>query len=89
MYIYIFIYIYIIPGIKVGILATGCRRYWTKNNAKRQQNCVKLPKSTRNQRENLPYRQVQFFGCCRYRNIFPGIIYMYICVYILLTHIGL
>ena len=39
---------------KDDILATGCRRYGVKNDAKRQENDVKLPKSTQNQKKYSP-----------------------------------
>ena len=42
---------------KFGILATGCRRYGAKNDAKWQKKDVKLPKSAQNQRKNSRNRQ--------------------------------
>ena len=37
--------IYIIPGKKVGILATGCRRFVAKSDATRQQKRRKMAKN--------------------------------------------
>ena len=53
----IYIYLYH-TWKKVGILATGCRRYGGKKHAKRQKNDVKLRKQTQNQRIISPKRQV-------------------------------
>ena len=50
--IYIYIHIYI------SYLATGCRRYRAKTDAKWQ----KVTKSARNQRKNSPNRQGEFLG---------------------------
>ena len=48
---------------KVGILATGCRRYWAKNDAKRQNPTYNWQNQPQNERKKLPKRQVKFFGC--------------------------
>ena len=48
---------YTIPGKKIGIQATGSRRYGAKNDMQRGNNYVKLPKSIQNQRTNSPKRQ--------------------------------
>ena len=66
-YIYTYIlniYFFIIPGKKVNILSTGCRRYRDKNEVTKNE--VEMPKSTQNQRKNSPYQQGKFFGCRRF-----------------------
>ena len=58
---------------KVGILATGCRSWGTRNDAKRQ-NDVKLQQLAENKRNNSPKRVL--FRCLRYFQLWY--IYIYI-----------